>query len=266
MSRADSFSIGAIWQRRGETAAQIFKRTLTFIDLASPALPPDLKWYISEDLLETAFVVQDDPDRLLRLAEAGIYKDEIDETAPSFGWHFKMFLCPESPVINRGRCASLKVSAGANAFHNTAIFFANHVDGLPDPRLLTFDVMKANMMAIVWAFRPEWCTASPSILDDYLDGEVYARPYIGLAWMTWLEAALFKQMQLPPRHWNLILEAYSDGSVFMATSKRTFSVEDRRDLPQARAIHRQLDHLNYIVPFEGMSGRSTRVPPFPKIE
>ena len=88
---------------------------------------------------------------------------------------------------------------------------------------------------------------------------------MGLGWMTWIEGSLAKQIEVLRRNWNLELEAYSDGSLFMAAGKETFSIENPTHLRQARAIHRQIDHLNYTSPFEGMSGRSDRVPPFPKV-
>lgn len=121
--------------------------------------------------------------------------------------------------------------------------------------------MRANLMAMAFAFQPEWCTVAPYRLDAYLDSAVYNRPFIGLAWMTWLEASLAKQIEPPPRYWNAILEQYSDGSLFVATGKDTFSCDVEVHLHCARAIHRQIDHLNFSVPFRGKCGRNPNLAP-----
>ena len=136
--------------------------------------------------------------------------------------------------------------------------------GTTDPRFVTYDVTKANVLAAARAFEPDWCQAGPSDLIWYLDLEPYVRPPMGLAWMIWFSPALAALVE-PPVYSNTIVERFTDGSLFMATSTETFDCRNRLHLDQARTIHRQIDPLNYTVPFNGRCGRSDRVPPFPKL-
>ena len=149
--------------------------------------------------------------------------------------------------------------------------YQNHIDvytdreGSTDPRFVTYDVMRTNVLAIATAFAPEWCEAGPSELFRYLDLEPYVRPPITLAWMVWLGPAYARLVEPPPRSAQIITEWLSDGGLFMATGTNTFDINSSPDLAKARSIHRQIDPLNYTVPFNGKCGRSDRVPPFPKV-
>ena len=125
--------------------------------------------------------------------------------------------------------------------------------------------MRANVLAIATAFAPDWCEAGPTDLFRFLDLEPYVRPPITLAWMVWLSPAYAQRVEPPDPSSQNIVEPLSDGSLFMATDTETFDLNQYRHLEKARAIHRQIDPLNYTVPFNGRCGRSDRVPPFPKV-
>ena len=159
-------------------------------------------------------------------------------------------------------CANL--TAGSSRQNSFELFTDNDLCGSTDPRLVSYDAMKIHLLAAARSFEPVWCQAGPIELMNYFDFRVYNRPPMGLAWMIWFNPAL-AALITPPRYSNTIVERFEDGSLFLATSKETFDVRNTRHLEEARQIHRQIDPLNYTVPFEGLSGRSDRVPPFPKL-
>ena len=261
--QSNGFYIGAYWQRRHETPREQAARIKQYVMLARAAIPSDLDWYTRGEKLAALCQTDDGFTVLENNIARCISKDEGIED-PAYGYNYTFYLATKDPAPSFAGCALFKMNAGASIFQNCCVFSTQGATvNETDPRLVTYDVMRAHMMAIVWAFRPSWCTAAPSRLHDYLDRDVYVRPPIALGWMTWLESGLVKQMQPPPSYWKTIVEGYSDGSVFMANGKEIFDVENAQHLRQARAIHHQIDPLNYIIPFEGMCGRSPRVPPFP---
>ncbi len=266
MNGGDYFAIDAHWQRRCETPERLASRFRRYLELARPAIPADLGWYLFEGKSDSDSLARTSGQALREAIARGANVDDDGITHHYLGYKLSAYLGRSNPHSNTEKGSLIDMAAGASGFQNHFIFYTDlTLTDQTDPRLITFDVMKAHMMAIVWAFQPEWCHAGPGRLHDYLDRDVYVRPPMGLGWMTWIEGSLAKQIEVPRRNWNLELEAYSDGSLFMATGKETFSIENPTHLRQARAIHRQIDHLNYTSPFEGMSGRSDRVPPFPKV-
>ena len=83
-----------------------------------------------------------------------------------------------------------------NSFH----FFSDHrLDNQTNSSLVTYDAMKANLLAAARAFEPDWCQAGPVELTDYLDLEPYTRPPMSLAWMIWFSPPLAAPVEPPPR-------------------------------------------------------------------
>ena len=259
---ADDYSISGIWQTRGETAAEVVARVRRYFALVRPSLPPDLRWWMATDETHTSTF---DPERdQAQLGDAIVLnKDRKDQKpAPYMGFPTYIFLASEDPCGKPARMAQLRLYAGASGFQGYYNFETDFYSaGKADPRLITYDALRANMMALIWAFQPEYSHVGPYRLNDYLDSEVYNRPYISLAWMIWLENSLAKQVDPPPRFWNTIVEPYSDGSLFMATGKEPFSCDIELHLRCARAIHRQIDFLNFVVPFEDKCGRNPSLRP-----
>ncbi len=267
MPLSDAISIYGLWQRRPENPTEIVGRVRQYFALMRPCLPPDLRWWAYKDEHGTlSFDAETDTARLMTILAESADPNDDGPPSPHMGYRVTLYLASEDPSTKPARGAQLRLHAGASGFQNSVVFDTDvHFDHRADPRLTTYDALKANLMAAAWAFRPEWCKAAPGRLADFLDAEVYNRPFISLAWMIWLEASLATQIELPPRTCNLIVEPYSDGSLFMATGEEAFSCDNDGDLRGARSIHRQLDHLNFTVPFEGQCGRNPRVPPLPKL-
>jgi hypothetical protein len=253
--------IFAKWPGRKEPATSIAARLHAFLTLSKP--PPDRAWHgsIPPDGFRD---LQANPSQISR------YVNECQADAERGEW---------ASLPGHGCGGTLGAMSDDHVpraddpvlFWQVGTPWTNHVQldtdwqGKTDPRFVTYDVMRTNVLAIGTAFAADWCQTGPIDLHRYLDEEPYVRPPITLAWMVWLSPAYARVVTPPPRYEGTITEHLSDGSLFMATSTRTFDVSNLEDLRMARAIHRQIDPLNYTLPFNGQCGRSDRVPPFPKV-
>ena len=260
MVAMETFRIRSLWQERQETSAALAARFRRYLSLSRGVLPDDMRWYGAlEDF--TWCNVQDDQSLLDRCIEAGIARDEgIPSPREGFNVYFKTQ--PDNPdetITN----AHIALNAGKTSQNNFRFLTDTGHGDRTDPRLVSYEQMRTNMLAIAHSFQPDWCEVGPCRLDKYFDTEVYNRPPMGLAWMIYFSPAVAALVE-PPYYATTIVERYDDGSLVLATSTETFDCDNYKHLDAARAIHRQIDMLNYTVPFNGRSGRSDRVPPFPK--
>lgn len=260
-----------MWQGRAETAASLAARLRAFFTLGqSPPgrswhciVPPDYEVAEDDDSYVTEYCdLEANPGALdahvMAAQKASLKNGQISEM-PCNSYFSAM--CPDQ--IPRDDDPLMNYWMGDSTYNYVGM--DTDLRGVTDPRFVTYDVMRTNVLAAAAAFSPEWCGVAPSRLSDYLDDEVYNRPCIRLAWMLWLCPAYAALVTPPSSGSKLIVEPMTDGSLFMATGRKTFDLNDPTDIARARAIHRQVDHINYTVPFNGLSGRSDRVPPFPKL-
>ena len=261
MTYAETFSIGAFWQGRPETPARIANRIRLFIAYSKVALPPDTQWYYwLEDCL---FDIEQEPQKLEPCVKERICRDDDDEPIPELGHNINLTSFRGNPA-DRNLSAVIKLTVGSQTQNSFSLSTDSQYADKTDPRLVTYSAMRTTMLAVAASFEPEWCEARPSRLADYYDYRVYNRPPMGLAWMFWFNPTLAPLIK-PPRYSYPIVEPYQDGSLFLATSTETFDCNRLTHIEQARAIHREIDPLNYTLPFDGRCGRSDRVPPFPKV-
>ena len=248
-----------MWPGRPESAASFAERLRAFLALSqAPAarswhcvVPPD--GYCD---------LQADPGLIKRHIEVKMREAEERGHLPGTGFLDHLSAMCEDDVP---RADDPYISLRAGDPHKNYFQIYTDNQGTTDPRFVTYDVMRTNVLSVAAAFEPDWCQAGPLSLIPYLDCEPYVRPPITLAWMVWLSPAYAKVATPPPRYRGTITEWLTDGSLFMATSTNTFDVSKIDDLRMARSIHRQIDPLNYTLPFNGKCGRSDRVPPFPKV-
>lgn len=260
-----------MWQGRAETAASLAARLRAFFTLGqSPPgrswhciVPPDYEVAEDDDSYVTEYCdLEANPAALDRHAESTVKRSVDRGNMPGSGYH--TYLSAMRPdQIPRDDDPLIHYWMGDSTYNY--ISMDTDLRGVTDPLFVTYDVMRINVLAAAAAFSPEWCHVGPSRLSDYLDDEVYNRPCIPLAWMLWLCPAYAALVTPPSSSRQVIVEPMTDGSLFMATGRKTFDLNDPTDISRARAIHRQVDHINYTVPFNGLSGRSDRVPPFPKL-
>ena len=262
MTSIETFDVRALWQDRVESATQLASRFRAYLALSKGVLPSDTRWFgwVPPDAL---FDIENEPEKLTPLIANGLAQHDDGSSWPELGYSCVIPTLRGNPD-DRVVSATVRLSAGSIG-QNEFKFFSDHdLHASTDPRLVNYEAMRTNLLAIARAFEPEWCEASPLKLGDYFDIGVYNRPPMGLAWMIWFSPPLAALVE-PPVYTNTIIERFTDGSLFMATSEEVFDCANTTHLEQARAIHRQIDPLNYTVPFCGTSGRSDRVPPFPQL-
>ena len=263
MTFAETFTIHALWPRRSETPAGIARRIKLYIAYSKMVLPDDTRWHgwLRPNI---CFNIENEPDKLESYIAESISHDDDGAIDPEGGYYPNLIsVRGTASDENISACINLHIGSGSgpNSFQlRTDSQFADKTD----PRLVTYEAMRTTMLAAAFSFQPDWCEVGPTRLADYYDREGYVRPAMGLAWMIWFSPAVAR-LVTPPRYSYPIVEHFEDGSLFLATSKDTFDCGNATHLEQARAIHRQIDPLNYTLPFEGLSGRGDRVPPFPKL-
>ncbi len=259
MQQASCFKLFALWPERQEEVGSIAARLRAFLTLSQA--PPGRSWHclVAPD---GYCDLQANPGYIERHVELQMQEAEERGSVPGAGFlDYLSAMCRD----DKPRADDPYISWRAGDPYQNHFRMLTDNQGTTDPRFVTYDVMRTNVLAGATAFQPDWCQAGPVDLSRYLDREPYVRPPIGLAWMVWLSPAYAKLMKPPPRYRGTITEHLSDGSLFMAATRETFDVAKLEHLELARSIHRQIDPLNYTVPFNGKCGRSDRVPPFPNV-
>ena len=260
MQTTPQFAIRAMWQGRQESAPAIAERLRAFLTLSQA--PPDRSWHYI--LPNHCCDLQANPGQIDQYVDQQIMEEREGEWAslPGNGCRGVLSaLCDDR--VPRADDPHFEWRIGGLRQNHVDLYTDN--EGSTDPRFVAYDVMRTNVLAVATAFSPDWCKAGPTELFRFLDLEPYVRPPITLAWMVWLSPAYARLVEPPHISWQTIVEPFNDGGLFMATGTNTFDVNHSLDLAKARSIHRQIDPLNYTVPFNGKWGRSDRVPPFPKV-
>ena len=270
--------LSAVWPGRPEPLASIKARFRSFLSLSQS--PPGRSWHC---IIQPRPETEEEAEDISRYHDVGAdpeyigeYVEGAQEAAVAWGaragvgFDEDLFaMVPgQKPSIDDPHICWWVGTPGRNYFQmDSAGTQAADLgpDGVSDPHFTAYGVVRHNMLATAAAFAPDWCEAGPVELQRYLDTEVYHRAPIALAWMVWLCPDYAKLVTLPPRYHGLVVEPMNDGSLFMATGKGGFDICNDDCLRKARALHRQIDHLNYVVPFNGHRGRSPRVPPLPEM-
>ncbi len=260
MKRDTKMRLSAVWQGRSETDASREARLRAFLHHSRT---PGRHWYGIVEGDKTADLTAD-PAEVPRFLAESLRESQEGEYAyaPGMGSMAELFAF-ERPDEQDVDAPAMLITWGQDN-HNSAEINSNS-DGPVDPRFITYDVVRANVLAMAAAFEPEWCEAHPLKLNLYHDYEVYNRPAIGLCWMVWLCPAYAKLVEIPSNYTHVIKERFADGSLFLATGTKAFDCDSATHIDCARDIQRRIDPLNYNVPFDGDWGRNDRVPPFPKV-
>ena len=275
MVKTPRITMSAKWQGRAEPLDAMAARLRAFLTLSRS--PPGRSWHC---IIPPRPETPEEADRFTRYCDLGANPAYVDD-------HVGHALAASIASGGNGTDSSEDLfamrpgemlsrdnpHASWHTAHSGVNFFNMHSaclrrpdeerGGETDPRFVSYDTMRHNVLSAAAAFSPEWCDVDHYELSRYLDEEVYNRFSIPLCWMLWLSPAYAKLVKLPPIRHHLIVEPMTDGSLFMATGEHICDPANDEDLRKARALHRQIDHLNYVVPFNDNKGRSNRVPPLP---
>ena len=252
--------LSALWQARKESEASKEARLRAFLRYSRT---PGRRWYGDIGGDEIADLTSG-TDRVPRFLAEWLRESQTGEYAfaPGMGSMAQLFAFERSDEVDVD-APSMLVNWGTDG-RNYADINSNN-DGPVDPRFITYDVLRANVLAMAAAFEPEWCKASPVKLSLYHDYKVYNRPAIGLCWMVWLCPGYARLVDIPSNYTHVTKERYADGSLFLSTGTDAFDCDNAIHVDCARDIQRQIDPLNYTVSLNGLWGRNDRVPPFPKV-
>ena len=173
--------LSAMWQGRSETDASRETRLRTFLRYSRT---PGRRWYGNTGGGSTVDLTSD-PDQVPRFLAEAMKESQQGEYAyaPGMGSMAELFAFERNDELDVD-APSMLVDWGTDG-HNHAEIVSNS-DGPVDPRFITYDIVRSNILAMAAAFEPESCEAHSIKLVFYHDYRVYNRPAIGLCWMVWL--------------------------------------------------------------------------------
>jgi hypothetical protein len=109
-----------------------------------------------------------------------------------------------------------------------------------DASIVTYDLFRAAMVAIIQAWDVEWCMAYPTDLMDFWP-RVTEDKRLRLAWMTYI-SPYFASLIPPPQ--GIESQIGTRGGVLMVATRERFDVANPEHMEAARAIDAAIAPLN----------------------
>ena len=251
-----NYKIQAMWQPRIEDPEQIAVRLRRLISMLQTVHPLTRKWY-HVNFEGACYDIDTLGDRLVNTIVGRVSKGDFGEPEPEWGYHLIAYNRPDVAKPPQG----LWLDGRVGGYVSSSLSIATNYDLAPDPRIISYDVFKAMLFALDEAFEPDWVSAGPSDLTEFIDMRHYPRTPMLLAWMINLSPPIAQLIQPPP---GVISERGDDGSLFMAGTYETFVTGNPKHMAAAQAVNDVVDPLNYVVPFETIIvPKPTSKPPEP---
>jgi len=230
MSAHVDFEAMATWGSRREGPEALAERWITLITRLKAIDPAFANWYYWPKDDPIAF--EPNKARIAEFVESKVGTNE-DDGSPQPLYGYCGFIL-NTTAGDGPRSFSNHMFAGKGGpycFNTASVATARHV--VPDPEVVTYRVFKAIVLALAEAFEPAEIMAYPgSILDFWAKGGGM-RPFIRLAWITYV-GPRYAHLVTPPS--AAIVERQPDGGLLMAATKDTFDVQNSAHMAVARAI------------------------------
>ncbi|MGH9830687.1 MAG: Imm52 family immunity protein, partial [Blastocatellia bacterium] len=169
---------------------------------------------------------------------AGLTKDDLGEPEPIWGYRFGALTRGQAP----DRSFSVRVHAGSTypmPFPNDIAFYTRP-RCIPDPAVITYEIFKRALLAIVEAWSPDRCAAYPLQILNLVGKGQYFRE----SWLQYLCPWLASLVTPPPA--PVIVEHLPNGGLLMSATAETFDVENPAHMAAARAIAAAIAPLNAL--------------------
>ncbi|MGH9677573.1 MAG: Imm52 family immunity protein, partial [Candidatus Acidiferrum sp.] len=145
----------------------------------------------------------------------------------------------------RDRSFSLRIHAGSTyptPFSNDITFLTNNTipNTIPRPSVITYEIFKRALLAIVEAWDPVCCAAYPLQILNLVEKGLYFHE----TWIQYLCPWLAALVTPPPA--PVIAEHLANGGLLMAATAQTFDVENPAHMAAARAIAAAIAPLNAL--------------------
>ena len=232
------FNIQSYWGPRGETPEAIANRYIRMVEALARIDPVFTPWWYGDIDGKT---IPFDQARI-RLP-ALIAENTGEEWGPRDGYSF----FGGNALDFNPRCLSLGGRAGNSL---CPIGFVNSVDletvprhdGVVDASIVTYDLFRSAMLAIIGAWDVTWCAAYPANLRDFWP-PVGSGHHFKLAWMTYVSPRFASQIR-PPR--GVESQTVAGGGVLMVATRERFDVTNTGHMAAARAIDTAMAPLNAL--------------------
>jgi len=229
------YYVRGCWEAREETPDEIATRFLHHIDLLRDIDPVFSLWISGAKGPKKLEAIRH---RFAEEVAADISRDDFGKPEPIYGYWPGAYT-REQP--DRLRYA-IRVQAGVHLptakNQNDAIFITSSRNN-PDPAAITYRIFKAALLAMVQAWEPADCIASPEGMHGFADTSLHFRE----VWMQYLSAPLARLMIPPP---TAIVEQLPNGGILMSVTDETFDPDNSTHLAVARDIAAATASLNSL--------------------
>jgi hypothetical protein len=250
------YFIQAHWGARLQMPAAIARDFLRTVDLLHGIDPLFSSWTVSldnepvdpetvEDHIEEYVAAHSSKLEFVRgrfedIVAAHASRDDYGDPEPVWGYGPFAYTGDGTPdPLNY----SLSVKAGANlpagiTSPNRVMLHTDYSE-LPDPRVITYRIFKAALLAIVEVWDPIDCRAMPHELLKL----IYSDGYFRAVWMQYLSLPLARSITPPATSIN---EYLPNGGLLMSATTETFKVDNPSHVAVARDIAAATAPLNEL--------------------
>ncbi|MGH6853443.1 MAG: Imm52 family immunity protein [Methylocella sp.] len=224
----------AYWERRAETPEALAARFVRTIDSLQAIDPVFALWTCGSKRPKKFETMRD---RYAEEVAEGLTKDDWGEPEPIYGYWFGALTRGQA----RDRSFSLRVHAGStypHPFANDITFLTNH-NSIPDPAVITYEIFKRALLAIVEAWDPLCCTSFPLAILNLVEKGLYFHE----TWIQYL-CPWLASLVTPPA--SAIVEHLPNGGLLMSATAQTFDVGNPAHMTVARDIAAAIAPLNAL--------------------
>ncbi|MGH6793757.1 MAG: Imm52 family immunity protein, partial [Methylocella sp.] len=219
------FTICAYWESRAETPDALAACFVAMIDRLQ-AIDPNLFLWTSVSKRGKRFETV--RDHYAKEVAAGIIRDDWGKPEPIQGYRFGAFTRDQP----HNRTFELSVRAGSTypgPFPNDITFYTR-LGLIPDPAVITYEIFKPALLAMVEAWSPVCAMSCPDALLKLAP----ANTYFHESWIQYLCPWLASVVTPPPA--QVIVERLANGGLLMSATTQTFDVENPAHMAAAREV------------------------------
>ncbi|MGH6839447.1 MAG: Imm52 family immunity protein [Methylocella sp.] len=227
------FTICAYWERRAETPDALAARFVRTIDSLQEIDPIFALWTCGSKRPKKFETMRD---HYTEEVAAGLIKGDWGEPLLIYGYSFGALTRAQAP----DRSFSLRVHAGStypDAFPNNIKFYTR-LGCIPDPAVITYEIFKPALLAIVEAWDPVCAMSCPDALFKLVPGNTYFHE----SWIQYLCPWLASLVTPPPA--QVIVERLPNGGLLMSATTQTFDVSNPAHMAAARDMAAAIAPLN----------------------
>jgi hypothetical protein len=231
--KSRQYGVKAYWERRAETPEALAERFVRTIDSLQEIDPVFALWTCGSTRPRQFETMRH---HYAEEVVEGLAKSDWGKPLPIKGYSFGA-VTREQP---RNRSFSISVHAGSTypvPFANDITFLTGY-NSIPDPAVVTYEIFKRALLAIVDTWDPVDCAAYPLAILNLVEKGVYFRE----SWIQYLYPWLASLVTPPPR--PVIVEHLPNGGLLMSATRETFDIENPAHMAAARQIGTAIAPLN----------------------